>query len=729
MYFKADLSGYRPISLSRRKFITIAAGTGAGLIIGVEVPVFTPRSAKAEAPVHNPFVRIAPDNTVTVMVKHLDMGQGIATGLTTLVAEELDADWAQMRAEFSPADAKLYANLLFGTIQGTGGSSSIANSFAQYRKAGATARAMLARAAANAWGVPASEIMIDRGILAHGSGKRAHFGEMAEAASTVPIPETVPVKDPSKFIFIGKTFPRVDTDAKITGAPVYTQDVQLDGMLVAAVKHPPKFGAEVKSFDATEARKVKGVVDVITVPQGVAVLANGTWPAFKGREALTVEWDESHAEMRGTPELLAKYKELAKQPGPVARNEGDAVAGIATGAIVVEREFVFPYLAHAPMEPLNAAIRFDGKKAELWSGSQLQTVDQMVAGQVLGIAPDSVKINTLYAGGSFGRRAIADSHYIAEVAAIAKAWRKPDAIKLVWSREDDIKGGYYRPLYVHRVKAGLDADGNLVGWHHRIVGQSILTGTPFESFAVKDGIDGTSVEGVADMPYAIPNLRVESHMTKVGVPVLWWRSVGHTHTAYAVETMLDLLAAKAGKDPVEFRLALLKDHPRHAGVLKLAAEKARWTSPLPKGRFRGVAVHESFNSFVAQVAEIALGDNGEAKVERIVCVVDCGIVVNPDQVKAQMEGGIGYGLGAAMRGAITLTEGEVDQANFDTYEPIRMSDMPKIEVHLVDSREPPTGVGEPGVPPVAAAVANAIHAATGKHLNELPMPLGNLSKA
>jgi isoquinoline 1-oxidoreductase subunit beta len=390
---------------------------------------------------------------------------------------------------------------------------------------------------------------------------------------------------------------------------------------------------------------------------------------------------------------------------------------------------VFPYLAHAPMEPLNAAIRFDGKKAELWSGSQLQTVDQMVAGQVLGIAPDSVKINTLYAGGSFGRRAIADSHYIAEVAAIAKAWRKPDPIKLVWSREDDIKGGYYRPLYVHRVKAGLDAEGNLVGWHHRIVGQSILTGTPFESFAVKDGIDGTSVEGVADMPYAIPNLRVESHMTKVGVPVLWWRSVGHTHTAYAVETMLDLLAAKAGKDPVEFRLALLKDHPRHAGVLKLAAEKALWTSPLPKGRFRGVAVHESFHSFVAQVAEIGLGDNGEAKVERIVCAVDCGIVVNPDQVRAQMEGGIGYGLGAAMRDAITLTKGEVDQANFDTYEPIRMSDMPRIEVHLVDSREPPTGVGEPGVPPVAAAVANAIHAATGKHLNELPMPLGNLSKA
>jgi isoquinoline 1-oxidoreductase beta subunit len=728
MYFPADLSNYRPLSLSRRNFIKIASGTGAGLIIGVELPLLAPRSAQAAVFAANPFVRIAPDNTVTVLIKHLDMGQGIATGLSTLVAEELDADHAQIRAEFSPADAKLYANLLFGTIQGTGGSSSIANSFEQYRKAGAIARAMLVAAAAKAWSVGAAEITVAKGILAHGSDKSATFGEMAEAASAMPVPENVALKDPTQFVFIGKTFPRVDTEAKITGAPVYTQDVHLDGMLVAAVRHPPKFGAKVKSFDATEAKKVRGVVDVIAVPQGVAVLAKGTWPAFKGREALTIEWDEAQAETRGTSELLALYRELAKQPGTVARSEGDAEAALAKAKTVVETEFTFPYLAHAPMEPLNAVVRFDGKEAEFWSASQLQTVDQLVAGQVLGIAPDKVRINTLYAGGSFGRRAIADSHYIAEVAAIAKAWGKPDPIKLVWSREDDIKGGYYRPLYVHSVKAGLDAEGNLVGWHHRVVGQSILTGTPFEPFAVKNGVDGTSVEGVSDMPYTIPNLLVELHTTKVGVPVLWWRSVGHTHTAYAVETTLDLLAAKAGKDPVEFRLALLKDHPRHAGVLKLAAEQAQWASPLPKGRFRGVAVHESFNSFVAEVAEIALGDGGQAKVERIVCAVDCGIAVNPDQIKAQMEGGIGYGLGAAMRDAITLTKGEVDQANFDTYEPIRMSDMPRIEVHIAQSSEKPTGVGEPGVPPVAAAVANAIRAATGKHLNVLPMPLSDLSK-
>jgi isoquinoline 1-oxidoreductase subunit beta len=728
MYFQADLSNFRPLNLSRRSFIKIAAGTGAGLVIGLELPLLSSGSAQAAVFAVNPFVRIAPDNRVTVVIKHLDMGQGIATGLSTLVAEELDADHAQMRAEFSPADAKLYANLLFGTIQGTGGSSSIANSFEQYRKAGAIARAMLVAAAAKAWGVGPAEVTVAKGVLTHSGGKNATFGEMAEAASAVPVPENVTLKDPANFVFIGKTFPRVDTEAKIIGAPVYTQDVHLDGMLVAAVRHPPKFGAKVKSFDATEAKKVRGVVDVIAVPQGVAVLAQGTWPAFKGRNALTVEWDESQAETRGTAELLAQYKELAKKPGTVARSEGDADAALAKAATVIETEFTFPYLAHAPMEPLNAVVRFDGKEAEFWSGSQLQTVDQLVAGQVLGIAPEKVKINTLYAGGSFGRRAIADSHYIAEVAAIAKAWGKPDPIKLVWSREDDIKGGYYRPLYVHRVSAGLDAEGNLAGWHHRIVGQSILTGTPFEAFGVKNGVDGTSVEGVSDMPYTIPNLRVELHTTKVGVPVLWWRSVGHTHTAYAVETTLDLLAAKAGKDPVEFRLALLKDHPRHAGVLKLAAEQAQWTSPLPKGTFRGVAVHESFKSFVAEVAEIALADNGQAKVERIVCAVDCGVVVNPDQVKAQMEGGIGYGLGAAMRDAITLTKGEVDQANFDTYEPIRMSDMPRIEVYIAQSTEKPTGVGEPGVPPVAAAVANAIRAATGKHIEELPMPLTNLSK-
>jgi len=378
---------------------------------------------------------------------------------------------------------------------------------------------------------------------------------------------------------------------------------------------------------------------------------------------------------------------------------------------------------------MNAVVQFDGQKVQIWTGSQTQTVDQMVAGAIFGVKPEQVAIETKYAGGSFGRRAVPNSDYVAEAAMAAKAWGKPDPVKLVWAREDDMKAGYYRPMYLHRVKAGLDADGNLIAWHHRVVGQSILAGTAFEKMLVKDGIDGTSIEGVSDIPYAIPNFKAELHTTKVGVPVLWWRSVGHTHTAYAVETMMDQLAAKAGKDPVEFRLALLKDKPRHVGVLKLATEKGGWKDALPVGKFRGVAVHESFHSFVAQVVEISLDKAGAAKVERVVCAVDCGIAVNPDLIKSQMEGGIGFGLGAAMRNKITLTGGVVDQANFDSYEPIRISDMPKVEVHIVASPEKPTGVGEPGVPPVAPAVANAVFKATGKPMLSLPLSLGDAGKA
>jgi isoquinoline 1-oxidoreductase beta subunit len=714
-------------TLSRRQFITIAAGTGAGLIIGL--PAAMPGPAHAAAPfAPNPFVRIAPDSTVTVLIKHLDKGQGIATGLSTLVAEELDADWNQVRAEFAPADAEKYKNLFFG-VQGTGGSTSIANSWEQYRMAGAIARHMLREAAAKAWNVPAGEITIAAGRIGHASGKSGTFGEFAEAASLLEVPKDVPLKEASQFTYIGKSFKRLDTEAKVTGQPVFTQDIQLPGMVVAAVAHAPRFGATVKSFDAADALKVRGVLDVKAVPQGVAVYATGTWPAFKGREALKIEWDDSAAEKRGSTELTAEYRRLAETEGLKVRADGDAEATLAQAAQVVEGEFFFPYLAHAAMEPMNAVVKFDGSQVQIWTGSQLQTVDQMVAGGIFGVTPDKVAVETLYAGGSFGRRAVPNSDYVAEAAMVAKAWGRPDPVKLVWSREDDTRAGYFRPMYLHRVKAGLDKDGNLIAWHHRIVGQSILAGTPFEEMLVKEGIDGTSVEGVSDIPYAIPNFKAELHTTKVGVPVLWWRSVGHTHTAYAVETMMDLLAAKAGKDPVEFRLALLKDKPRHLGVLKLAAEKAGWGGEPPAGRFRGVAVHESFQSFVAQVAEISLDQNGAAKVERVVCAVDCGIAVNPDQVVAQMEGGIGFGLGAAMHGEITLTDGVVDQGNFDSYRPLRISEMPKIDVHIVPSTEHPTGVGEPGVPPVAPAVANAVFRATGKAITQLPLNLGEAGKA
>ncbi|NNF77799.1 MAG: xanthine dehydrogenase family protein molybdopterin-binding subunit [Rhizobiales bacterium] len=705
---------------SRRGFLMAAGGTTAGLMIGSNLSLDTAEAAKTAEGAFNPFVIVAPDNTVTVLSKHLDKGQGAATGLATLVAEEMDAAWDQVRVEFAPSNPRLYNNLQWGPYQGTGGSSAIANSYEQYRSAGAAAKTMLVAAAAKAWGVPADEITVTGGKLSHGSGKSGGFGEFAAAAVSMPVPEKPKLKSPDEFVYIGKSFPRLDVEGKTKGAPIYTLDVKRDNMLVATIARAPKFGGTVKSFDASEAKKVTGVVDVVQIPAGVAVIAKSTWPALKGRDALKVKWDFAKAETRSSSDLFAEYRELAGKPGKVFRSDGDAEAALAKADKVIEGDFEFPFLAHAPMEPHDVVIEFDGTKADIWTGSQLQTVDQFVASKTLGIELPNVHVHTLWAGGSFGRRAIYDSHIVGEAAQLAKAWGKKQPLKIVWSREDDIKGGYYRPMYVHKVKAGLDKNGKLVAWHHRIVGQSILTGTPFEQAFVKDGIDHSSVEGVSNVPYDIPNMQGELHTVKVGVPVLWWRSVGHTHTAFVVETMMDDLAKAAGKDPVAFRMELLKKHPRHAGVLKLAADKAGWGSEAPKGRFRGVAVHESFSSYVAEVAEISTGDDGEYKVEKVVCAVDCGVAVNPDNIAAQMEGGLGYGLGHAIRNQITLTDGKVDQGNFDDYQPMRITDMPEVETHIVPSAAAPTGVGEPGTPPIAPAVSNAIFAATGVRWRKLP---------
>lgn len=713
----ANRSSFNP---TRRQFLATSGGLAAGLVVGWGLPAGAAESGSVADATFNPFVIIAPDSTVTVLSKHLDKGQGTATGLATLVAEELDASHEQMRVDFAPANAKLYNNLFFGPYQGTGGSTAIANSFMQYREAGAAARAMLVAAAARAWSVPEGEISISSGALSHASGKSGTFGEFASRAAELPAPDKPALKSPDAFVYIGKSFPRLDVPDKTVGAPIYALDVKRDDMLVATIARPPKFGATVKSFNATEARKVNGVVDVVQIPAGVAVVAKSTWPAIKGRKALTVEWDDTRAETRSSADLFEEYHALAETPGKTFRSEGDAGAALEKADKVIEATFEFPYLAHAPMEPHDVVIEFDGTKAEIWTGSQLQTVDQYVTSTTLGIDLENVHVHTLWAGGSFGRRAIYDSHIVGEAAQLAKVWKKNQPLKIQWTREDDIRGGYYRPMYVHKVRAGLDAEGNIAGWQHRIVGQSIVTGTPFEKAMVKDGIDATSVEGVSNIAYDIPNFHGDLHTVETGIPVLWWRSVGHTHTAYVVETMMDDLARAAGKDPVAFRLALLKDKPRHRAVLELAAEKAGWDTPPPPGRTRGVAVHESFYSYVAQVAEISQDEDGGFKVEKVVCAVDCGIAVNPDNVAAQMEGGLGYGLGHALRNEITLSGGEVDQGNFDTYEPMRISDMPVVETHIVPSSEAPTGVGEPGTPPVAPAVSNAVFAATGRRFRRLP---------
>jgi isoquinoline 1-oxidoreductase subunit beta len=714
---------------NRRRFLKVGAGLTLAFYLPpafaqMSGPGKTAASGATDAPfVPNAFVRIGADNTVTVVAKHVEMGQGTYTGLATLVAEELDAAWSQVRVEGAPADAKLYNNLMWGSAQGTGGSTAIANSFEQLRKAGATARAMLIAAAAESWKVPASEIAVVRGVVMHKSGRKAAFGELATKAAAMPVPAEVKLKDPKQFQLIGRRLPRLDSRAKSNGMAQYTIDVKLPGMLTAVVEHPPLFGAKPRSLDAGKAKAVKGVVDVVAIPSGIAVLANDFWAAQQGRKALAVQWDESGAHKLGSADMLAQYKALAAKPGLKAHAAGDVEKGLAEAARRIEAAFEFPYLAHATMEPMNCVMQLKDGACEVWNGEQFQTVDQASVAGVLGLKPEQVRINMLFAGGSFGRRANPASDYLVETANIVKAIKGRAPVKLQWTREDDTRAGYYRPLYYHTLRAGLDASGKIVAWQHRIIGQSILAGTPFEKMLVKDGVDITSVEGANNLPYEIPNMLVDLHTTKSAVPVQWWRSVGSTHTAFSTEAFIDELAAAVGRDPVAFRREMLAKHPRHLGVLELAAQKADWGKPLPKGQSRGVAVHESFNTYVAQVAEVSLGKGGAIKVERVVCAVDCGIVVNPDVVRAQMEGGIGYGLSAALHGAITLKDGRVEQSNFHDYVPLRMNEMPRIDVHIVESQEKPTGVGEPGVPPIAPAVANAVAAATGKRLRNLPLKL------
>jgi isoquinoline 1-oxidoreductase beta subunit len=705
--------------LTRRRFLQGTALAAGALVVGFRLDGRMAGAAEALAP--DAFIRIAPDNTITIISKHIEFGQGTYSGLATILAEELDADWSQVRVEAAPADAQRYGNRLVGGMQMTGGSTAMAGAWDQLRRAGATARAMLVEAAAREWGVPASAIMVDGGVISHPpSGRRATFGELASKAAALTPPAQVTLKDPKDFKLIGKRAPRVDSKAKTDGSAQFTADFAAPGLLTALIARPPRFGATVRSVDATAARRVKGVTHVVRVPSGVAVVATGFWAARQGREALRVTWDESRAERRGSDDLYAAYRTLAARPGTPAKRVGDAAGALRGATKVIEAVYEFPYLAHAPMEPLDAVVRIGADAVDLWAGSQAPTWDQQVVARIAGVPADRVRVHTLLAGGSFGRRATPDSDVAGEAAAVAKAVGGGKTVKVVWTREDDIRGGRYRPLYVHRLRAGLDARGTIVGWEHRIVGQSIGMGTAFEAALVKDGVDATSVEGAANLPYDIPNLTVELHTTKVGVPVLWWRSVGSTHTAYSTETFLDELAHAAGRDPLELRRALLGKHPRHRAALNLAAEKSGWGQALPAGRARGIAVHESFNSVVAQVAEVSRRPDGLPRVERVVCAVDCGTAINPDVVRAQMEGGIGYGLAAALWSEVTLVQGRVQQRNFDDYRPLRIDDMPAVEVHIVPSGAAPTGVGEPGLPPIAPAVANALFHLNGQRVRRLP---------
>jgi isoquinoline 1-oxidoreductase beta subunit len=709
-------------ALSRRQFLVLSAAAGTGLILASPA---TRASAEGEAG-KSPFdtyLQIAPDSTVTVLSAHVEMGQGIFSGIATLVAEELDADPVQMRAVGASGNTNLYNNITMGGImQETQGSSAIMSSFERYRLAGATARAMLVTAAAEQWQVPADQITVKDGVLTHASGKAAKFGDLVEAAAKFPVPGDVQLKDAASWRLIGSDkLRRLDSGAKSSGRQEYTIDVKLPGMLTAVVAHPPLFGAKVKSFDPASAKGVKGVVDVVEIPQGVAVIAENTWAAIKGRAALVVQWDDEKAEKRGSHELLKEYKALAAQnPSAVAATRGDADAAMAAAAKIVEATYEFPYLAHAPLEPLNTVAWKQDDKLELWGGYQMPDHYQKIAAEASGLPYDSVKLHVTMAGGAFGRRGTPDAQIVVEAIECARAieWRAP--VKVQWTREDDIAAGRYRPMCLHVVKAGLGPDGKLTAWKHRIVGQPILIGTQYAQY-VQNGIDPSLTEGAADTPYAVPNFTLDVTNTDVGVSTLWWRSVGHSHNAFVMETMIDELASAAGLDPIEFRAALLAEHPRHVRALALVADKAGWKQPLPAGRFRGIAVHETYGSVVAQVAEVTEDGNGGFKVDRVVCAIDCGLAVMPDQIRAQMEGSIGYGLGAILHSEITLTDGVVDQSNFDTYQVLRFSEMPKVEVYIVPLTDAPTGAGEPAVPPIGPAVANALAAATGRRSRVLPL--------
>ncbi len=725
----ADTLSFSP---SRRLLLQVIGFGAAGFAVGCSPDM---RAADAATgPVAKtalgPFVKVGSDNTVTVLLKHIEFGQGVSTGLTTIVAEEIDADWSQMRFEHAPSEVPTYGNIAFGSaVQGTGGSTAIANSWMQLRQAGAAARAMLVQAAAAKWKVDPASITVARGVVTSGS-KKASFGELAAEAAKVapPAADALKLKDPASFRFIGKEksadlIPaRADTPAKLNGTAQYAMDFHPEGTLVALVARSPKFGGKVGSVDDAAAKAVKGVTDVIPISNGVAVVASDYWSAKKGRDALKITWDDSKAEKRSSDRMVADYKAMLAKPGAEARKEGAGAAALKGAGKVVTADFEFPYLVHAPLEALNCTLIYKpGESCVIHSGSQMPTVDQAVAAAILGLDPKTVTVETYLAGGSFGRRATADGDLLSEAAQIAKAINGKAPLKLMWSREDDIRTGKYRPMNVHRMTARINK-GAIEAWGDRTAIQSIMEGTPF---AVPGQPDFSSIEGSNDIPYAIPNISVDVHFAKNPVPVLWWRSVGHTHTAYAKEHFLDVAAKQVGKDPLELRRELLANskEPRLLAVLNLAAEKAGWGTALPAGKTRGVAVHKSFNSYVAEIAEVIVNADGTFHVDRVVCAVDCGTVINPDIVRSQMEGGIGYGLSAILGEALTLKDGAPVQTNFYDYNVLRMAQMPKVEVYIVPSAEAPTGVGEPGVPPIGPAVANALFAATGKTYAKLPIGL------
>ncbi|HEX6731898.1 MAG TPA: xanthine dehydrogenase family protein molybdopterin-binding subunit [Pyrinomonadaceae bacterium] len=720
--------------VNRRTFLRVSSVAAGGLLVSLYLDrrAFTQEGGQGQAQppkVYPPdaFVHIKPDGKIVIQVNRLEFGQGVQTALPMVLADEMDADWAHVVGELAPA-ADVYKDPVFD-IQMVGGSGSIAHSFKQYRELGAKTRAMLVAAAADQWKVTPGQCRTEASVVYGPAGQSAKYADLATAAARQPVPQMVRLKNPSEFRLVGKRVRRLDGRTKCDGSLKFGLDLDLPGMKVAVVAHPPVFGAKVKRFDDKDARTLEGVREIFEIPvnrggTGVAIVADKFWPAKQARDRLKIEWDFTGIEKADSSALFTKYRALVKTRGNVAVSSGDekVMTGISANNRIVA-DFEFPYLAHTPMEPLNTTVRFDGDRAEAWAGSQFQTMDQMAIGEVLGLKPEQVTFHTEMAGGGFGRRAVIDSHVQREAAVIAKRFRGTP-VKLVWTREDDVQGGYYRPMHVHRVEVGIGADGLPMAWRHVVVGQSLVAGTPFAAFMIKDGVDETAVEGVKDTHYMIPNLHLSAHHPTVNVPVLWWRSVGHTHTAFVMETLIDELATRAKMDPIAYRRKLLKpDSKKLRRVLDLLDEKtASWRTRLPRGHAAGIACHESFGTGVACAVDVSV-ENKRPKIHRAAVAVDCGVAVNPLTIESQFQAGLGFGLSQIMaNGAITFKDGLAEQSNFDGYIPPYIADTPvAVDVYIVPSTEAPTGCGEPPVPVISPAVVNALARLTGKRYRNLPL--------
>jgi len=724
---------------SRRQFIKLAGVSGfaiglAPISVSMADNISTPAATLSVANQPSEFLHIATDGKVTIQINRLEFGQGTHTGLARILADELDADWTLVEAQLAKAGEAFKDPVV--KIQYTGSSSGVRRGFTQYRELGARARAMLVSAAAKRWKVAESQVKTANGVLFGPGGKQASYGELSEAAMALPVPTSVTLKTSDQFRFIGESVQRLDTVDKSTGQQTFGLDKSLPNMKTVLIARPPNFGGSVASFDADAAFKINGVDHVMQVEldygaTGVAVVADGFWQAKMGRDALEIEWI-SPENLPDSKQLKSEYDALLDKPGlPEVVNDKVQMSGAAQ---TMTADYSLPYLAHTPLEPLNAVMQVTGTGGklycEVWSGTQFQTFDQGTIARVLGLKTDQVTLHTMFAGGGFGRRGTPTSDCLGDTARVMKAWLEAgrvEPLKLVWSREDDVRGGYYRPLAHHRAKVALDKDGRVKGWQHRVVSQSLVKGTALEGL-MKDGIDPKAAEGIADTEYPLP-ISVDVHHPEPSVPVLWWRSVGHTHTAYVMETMIDQIARETKQDPVALRRELLKDRPRHMATIDLAVRKSGYGKrKLPEGRAHGVAIHKSFNSVVMHIAEVSIdeisSDDKQIVVHHVTSAIHCNTAVNPLSVEAQIQGSVLMGIGTTMKGSeITLTNGVVDQSNFHDYILPRMPDMPTIDVHIVPSQDPPSGVGEPGLPPIAPAIANAVLSLTGKPLLSLPFSL------